>query len=386
VTNPYLKIAEERVGASARKWTLDRLLDVGGMAAVYAATHKNGNRVAIKVLHPQFSKMPEAKERFLREGYVANKVGHEHAVTVLDDDVLEDGTPFIVMELLEGQSLEDRVRAQGVLSPAETLFVSDQVLDVLGAAHERGIIHRDIKPPNVFLTVAGTVKVLDFGLARVLDGAVNMTLTRTGTVVGTASYMSPEQARGKRELIDHRTDIFAVGAVMFRCLAGRTIHMNDNPMERLMSAMSERAPSLGSLVPDLPGDVVALVDRALAFQKGERWPDARSMQKELRAIYHRHSRTPIPTGGRPPQSVAGWTRPLAAAAVGHSPDDIHVSVVFEEAPSGESILVEMSDIDTGREGKFELRRKGKPPPSATDEEPLSELSVQTLPDPPTKKS
>jgi serine/threonine-protein kinase len=387
VQNPYLKVAEARVGLTARKWTLDRLLDVGGMAAVYAATHKNGNRVAIKVLHPQFAKMPEAKERFLREGYVANKVGHEHAVTVMDDDVLDDGTPFIVMELLEGQSLEDRVRAQGTLSPAETLFVSDQVLDVLAAAHAQGVVHRDIKPPNIFLTHAGAVKVLDFGLARVLDGASNMSLTRTGTVVGTASYMSPEQARGKRDLIDHRTDVFAVGAVMLRCLAGRTIHTHDNPMERLMAAMSERAPSLGELVPDLPGDVVALVDKALEFQKADRWPDARSMQKELRAIYHRHSRTPIPTGGHPPRSIAGWTRPLATAAAPVGNDDVHVSVVFDET-GGDSIVVEMSDLDTGREGKFQLRRKSRPamPAADTDDQPLSELSVETVKDPPTKKS
>ena len=206
----FLEESRARVGQKARKWSLDRLLDVGGMAAVYLATHRNGNKVAIKVLHRQYAAMPEAKERFLREGYVANKVEHPHAVTVLDDDELDDGTPFIVMELLIGHSLESRLRERGRLSPAETLYIADKILDVLAAAHGRGIIHRDIKPPNVYLTTDGNVKVLDFGLARVLEKNDAMSLTRSGTIVGTASYMSPEQARGKRSLIDHRTDLYAV--------------------------------------------------------------------------------------------------------------------------------------------------------------------------------
>src|SRR5690606_36641701 len=134
------------------------LIDVGGMAAVYAATHRNGNRVAIKVLHKQYAKVPEAKERFMREGYVANKVDHPAVVTVLDDDELDDGTPFLVMELLEGQALETRLVRQGVVAPAEILYVADHVLDALAAAHERGVIHRDIKPPNIYLTNDAGVK------------------------------------------------------------------------------------------------------------------------------------------------------------------------------------------------------------------------------------
>jgi serine/threonine-protein kinase len=373
LTNPYLKQAEARVGMTARKWSLDRLLDVGGMAAVYVATHRNGNRVAVKVMHKQYAEMPEAKERFLREGYVANRVGHENAVTVLDDDQLDDGTPFIVMELLEGQPLETRLRERGTLPAAEALYVADQVLDVLAAAHTNGIIHRDIKPPNLFLTRAGAVKVLDFGLARVLEGSDSMSMTRTGTVIGTASYMSPEQARGKRELIDHRTDIFAVGAVIFRALTGRNVHTAETPMDRLLAAMTDHAPPLRDLVAKCPEDLAQLVDKALAFQKNDRWPNARAMQSELRKIYKRHAATPPVVPASAPVSTRGVS----------GVDDIHVSVVVEEA-AGDSIFVEFEDVDSGARQRTELRRKSPSNAPRADDE-ISEVSVVESVETPPKK-
>lgn len=367
----YLEQAQARVGVRARKWTLDKLLDVGGMASVYEATHRNGNRVAVKVMHKQYADMPEAKERFLREGYVANKVGHPNAVTVLDDDELDDGTPFIVMELLIGGSLEGRLKELGALSPAETLYIADQVLDVLAAGHDNGIIHRDIKPANLFLIGDGVVKVLDFGLARVLEAPGGMSMTRTGTVIGTTSYMSPEQARGKRELIDHRTDVFAVGALMFRALTGRNLNTADTHMDRLLAAMTEHAPSLGAVLPDMPPDMVALVDRALAFQKADRWPDARSMQEELRAVYLRNAGGPIPSAHNA-QGVAGWmTSPSQPPEEISGMDDIHVSVLVEEPSTGDSIFVEFEDVDSGEKRRTQLRRKSDRP----NEDALDEVSV-----------
>ena len=160
---------------------------MGGMASVYVATHRNGNRVAIKVLHPAFAEQPEAKSRFLEEGYVANKVGHVNAVTVLDDDEMDDGTPFLVMELLDGESLEERLKKRNVLAPTAVLYIADKVLDVLASAHDKGIVHRDIKPANIFMTRDGGVKVLDFGLARsVKGGRAKGNLTRTGMIVRSA--------------------------------------------------------------------------------------------------------------------------------------------------------------------------------------------------------
>lgn len=152
------------------KWTLRRLVGVGGMAAVYEAEHRNGKRVAVKVLHAELSIAGEVLSRFLREGYAANRVGHPGAVSVLDDGVAEDGAAFLVMDLLEGETLEvRRTRSRGGLPVAEVLRIADAVLDILAAAHTRGIVHRDVKPENIFVTSAGEVRLLDFGIARVHD-------------------------------------------------------------------------------------------------------------------------------------------------------------------------------------------------------------------------
>src|SRR5689334_12132526 len=265
VNEALAKKARERVGqVFCRKWQVDRLLDMGGMASVYAATHRNGNRVAIKLLHPAYAEHEDVKRRFLEEGYVANKVGHPGAVTVLDDDELEDGTPFLVMELLEGESLEERLKKRTVLGPPAVLIIADRVLDVLAAAHDKGIVHRDIKPANIFLTREGDVKVLDYGLARVRERQLQGSLTRTGMIIGTASFMPPEQARGKRDLIDARTDIWAVGATMFKALTGRYVHEGDSVQERLLAAMSQKARSIATLLPGLPPPIVDVVDRSLA--------------------------------------------------------------------------------------------------------------------------
>jgi serine/threonine-protein kinase len=370
VSQTFLQEAQNRVGEVARKWTLDRLIDVGGMASVFEATHRNGNKVAIKVMHRKYAENADAKERFLREGYVANKVGHDNAVTVLDDDQLDDGTPFIVMELLEGHPLEAYVRGDRRVSPAQALYVADQVLGVLASAHDNGIIHRDIKPGNVFITKDGTAKVLDFGLARVLDPGNDWSATRTGTVIGTTSYMSPEQARGKREAIDHRTDIFAVGAMLFRCLTGHNLHAADNPMDRLLKAMTDEAPSLGKVMPEAPADLVQLVDKAMAFQKKDRWPDARAMQAALRKVYQDNTGTPVPSA-RQVADEEGWApKEVSVAGV----DDIHVSVTIEE-PVGDSIFVEFSELDSGKKARYELRRKAGAAAEDDEDAPLSEVSV-----------
>ncbi|RLB54902.1 MAG: serine/threonine protein kinase [Deltaproteobacteria bacterium] len=379
MSNPYLEKARALVGTTARKWTLDHLIDVGGMAAVFKATHRNGNQVAVKVLHQQYANMPEAKERFMREGYAANKVGHTGAVTVLDDDELDDGTPFLVMELLEGWPLSARIEHQGVLPPAEILYVCDALLDVLAAAHDQEIIHRDIKPANVFLTKLGQIKLLDFGLARVLDDAKEWSLTRTGTVIGTTCYMSPEQARGKRELIDHRTDIFAVGALIFRALSGRYLHNATTPMDQLLAAMSNPAPKLAEVAKGVHPDLAALTDRALAFQKTDRWPNARAMQAALRQVYDAVVGHPIPAPQQA-DAAASWTSNAPAVPAGPTgTDDIHVSVSMDEPEGGDSILVEFED-DQGGKGRYELRPKTDPTMPAVKPEELEEFSVFGLDD------
>ena len=282
----HVVAAMKRIGTTlAGKWRLHMLLGVGGMAAVFGATHRNGNRVAIKMLHPVLGHSRHLRERFLREGYAANRVDHEGVVRVLDDDELEDGSAFLVMELLSGETLESRWQRAGNRLPlAEVLGVADELLSVLGAAHAKGIHHRDIKPENVFLTNKGRLKVLDFGIAQMLDAMPgSVTTTSTGVALGTPAFMPPEQALGRSREIDGRTDLWAVGATMFTLLTGRFVHLTDSPAEMLVLAATERAPALATVMPHVPVSVAAIVDRALSFEQGGRFADAASMLSAVRA-------------------------------------------------------------------------------------------------------
>jgi len=271
-----------RVGSMLRdKWHLDRMLGIGGMAAVYSATHRNGSTAALKVLHPQYSAVPSIRERFLREAYISNKAGHDGIVKVRDDEVDENGSPFLVMELLEGTSVADRADAQGGrLPPKEALFVGQELLAVLEAAHAHGIVHRDIKPDNLFWTNEGRIKVLDFGIARLREDAPSKR-TRTGMVFGTPGYMAPEQALGRWSQVDARTDLWAVGATIFNLLTGQSVHEGETDNERLVNAATRPARSLGRSMPDAPTVLVSVIDRALDFDQNKRYADARAMRLDL---------------------------------------------------------------------------------------------------------
>jgi serine/threonine-protein kinase len=253
------------------------------MAAVFAGTHRNGNRVAIKILHPLVAVDPGLRERFLREGYVANAVGHEGAVAVLDDDTTEDGAVFLVMELLEGETLDARAqRLGGHLPLAEVVRLGEHLLEVLVAAHGKGIVHRDIKPENIFMTRKGQLKVLDFGIARLLELAGATGSTRTGSTLGTPAFMPPEQALGHVKEIDGRSDIWAVGATMFALLSGRTVHDGSTVGELLVAAATKPARSISVVVPETPILLARVIDRALSFEKHQRWADAAEMLGALR--------------------------------------------------------------------------------------------------------
>jgi eukaryotic-like serine/threonine-protein kinase len=282
--DPEVARARARVGQTLRgKWRLEQLIGVGGMAAVYAATHRNGMRGAVKVLHLPLSLSRDIRERFLREGYAANRVEHPGVVRVLDDDAADDGAIFLVMELLEGQTVADRAEASPGrrLAPAEVLAVADAALDVLAAAHDKGIVHRDIKPDNLFLTGAGELKVLDFGIARLRELG-SASATTTGATMGTPAFMPPEQASGRWSLVDGRSDLWAVGATMFTLLTGRTVHEAATVQLILAAAMTQPARPLASVMPTAPR-LAAVIDTALAFDVAARWPSARAMQQAVRA-------------------------------------------------------------------------------------------------------
>jgi serine/threonine-protein kinase len=305
------EVFEKRIGTTLRnKWTLERLLGVGGMASVYVAVHKIGRREAIKILHPDAARSNEMRARFEQEAHAANRLGHPGVVEIRDIDTTEDGSPFLVMELLEGEPLSERAQRLGSIPIDEILKIVDELLDVLAVAHAQGIIHRDIKLDNLFVCSDGRLKVLDFGIAHMRLGASTSPRTRFGAKLGTAPYMPPEQVKGLP--IDGRADLFAVGATMFRLIAKRRIHEAKSEAELLMLMATTPAPPLASVAPDTPREVCLIVDRALAFDKGRRYPDALTMQNDVRAVRR----------GEPPRYAEA--RLAEGNAPDHNPEELGV--------------------------------------------------------------
>jgi serine/threonine-protein kinase len=289
--------AARRVGRTlCDKYRLDALIGVGGMAAVYQGAHRNGHRVAVKVLHPALSVVEELRDRFLREGYAANAVPHPGAVRVLDDDIDEDGTVFLVMELLDGETVRELWENAGrVLPVRQVAHLSHQLLDVLWAAHANGIVHRDIKPDNLLVLRDGTLKVLDFGIACVRDSAGRLAAQTEGAM-GTPGYMPREQALGLSDEIDPRTDLWSVGATMFALLTGRAPHRADTTEEVMAITATQAVTPLVELAPDVPPCIAAVVDRALATDMAERFQDAAGMQEALAEAYRSAFGESLPVG------------------------------------------------------------------------------------------
>ncbi|MBV9949318.1 MAG: serine/threonine protein kinase, partial [Myxococcales bacterium] len=328
------------------KYRLERMLGQGGMAAVYLATHRNGNRVAIKVLHPILMTDPALCRRFQREGYVANRVGHPGAVRVLDDDIAQDGSVFLVMELLEGETLKDRAkRSDGRIPGPEVVELALEVLAILVVAHAKGIVHRDIKPENLFLTRDGTLKILDFGIARVAypGESTSVSATRSGHLLGTPAFMPPEQVLGRAADIDGQTDVWAVGATMFWLLSSRYVHDADTGPAMLVSAGSRPARTIGSVAPDVPPALAAVIDRALAFDKEARWPSARAMREALLVARAR-------AYGGPPVTAGGSASEFATHAPSTSSSGLPPAGLVFSTPST------TTTIETGGAARPGLRR------------------------------
>jgi len=278
--------AQRRLGAILRgKYRLDRVLGVGGMAVVYGATHRNQKQFAVKMIHPELTVRSDIRARFLREGYLANTVNHPGVVAVLDDDVDDDGSAFVVMELLEGVNVETLGTRFGPRLPlSASLDIMDQLLDVLDAAHAKAVIHRDIKPANIFLRRDGQVKVLDFGIARLRDATAGLQSTRTGAMLGTPAFMAPEQALAEGGDVDPRTDLWAAGATLFTMISGHCVHEGNNARQVLIRAATAPARSLATVVPDAPVAVVEVVAKALEFDRAARWESAAAMREALARV------------------------------------------------------------------------------------------------------
>ena len=262
----------------AGKYRVDRLIGRGGMGAVFQATNVAiGKRVALKFLDHEAAKNREACQRFQREAEAAGMAESAHIVQIFDSGVTEAGLPFLVMELLTGEDLRACLRREGRLSVPSALRIVNQVLRALVRAHEAGIVHRDLKPDNVFLCARDDdpsfVKLVDFGISKVARARTADTLTRRGTVLGTAFYMSPEQAQSFAD-IDGRTDLFSLGAILFEMLTGRPPHGGRTYEAVLIAICTQEAPDVRSLVPEVPGNVAAIVSRALAREREQRFQSA----------------------------------------------------------------------------------------------------------------
>ncbi|WP_438030562.1 protein kinase domain-containing protein [Sorangium sp. So ce233] len=269
------------------KYRIVRLLGQGGMGAVFEGENlRIRRRVAIKLLHANISSQAESVARFEREAQAAARIGSDHICEVLDLGVLPDGTRYMVMEYLEGETLGAKIQRMGRLGPEATVPIMAQVLEALGAAHAAGIIHRDLKPDNIFIipTKAGLsnfVKVLDFGVSKFsqLAGA-EMSMTRTGAVVGTPYYMSPEQARGSNP-VDQRTDIYAMGVVLYQATTGQVPFDAETFNELLFKIVLESAPLPQQLVPDLDVEFSGIIQKAMAREPGARFQSCAEFKSAL---------------------------------------------------------------------------------------------------------
>jgi eukaryotic-like serine/threonine-protein kinase len=262
----------------AGKYRVDRLIGRGGMGAVFQATNLAiGKRVALKFLDHEAAKNREACQRFQREAEAAGMAESAHIVQIFDSGSTDAGLPFLVMELLTGEDLRARLRREKRLSVALALRITSQVLRALMRAHAAGIVHRDLKPDNVFLCARDDdpsfVKIVDFGISKVARSRGADTLTRRGTVLGTAFYMSPEQAQSFAD-IDGRTDLFSVGAILFEMLAGGPPHVGPTYEAVLISICTKDAGDVRARAPEVPASVATLVSRALARDRDQRFQSA----------------------------------------------------------------------------------------------------------------
>ena len=281
----------ERIGG----YQILRKIGAGGMGAVYEGLNESiERRVAIKILHARYSHDPETARRFINEARAVNRIDHPGVVQISDHGQLDDGSAYIVMELLHGESLGTRLRRCGALAVGESIDLAAQIAEALTAAHARNIIHRDLKPDNVMVVsdrqmpTGERIKVLDFGIAKLTEGERSNAGTQTSAMLGTPFYMSPEQARGSGK-VDDKTDVYSLGVILFEMLVGKPPFDGEGTGELIMKHMSEPPPELAQLAPASPPELVVLVKSLLEKDRANR-PNMAQVAEQLEVLRELHPR------------------------------------------------------------------------------------------------
>lgn len=293
------------------RYRVVRLLGSGGMGSVYEVEHLElGKRFVLKTLLSDLSARADLVQRLRNEWRALGKLEHPNIVRVSDAGVAEGNLPYFVMERLKGETLSDRLATRGKLELEPALKVAIAVLDALSVAHSIGIVHRDVKPPNIFLTTQGNPKLLDFGIAKLTDASTEG-ITARGVAVGTPRYMSPEQAAG--EPVDLRADLYAVGLVLFEMVSGTGPYRASDANELFLAHLTQPAPLLSTLVPAVPAELDQLVAQMLAKSPDARPSSARQAGDGLRAIYESLRRRGVVSGPPPGDTTASSVRILPRA-------------------------------------------------------------------------
>ncbi|HTV24666.1 MAG TPA: serine/threonine-protein kinase [Polyangiaceae bacterium] len=317
------------------KYRIVRRIGVGGMGSVYEAQHAGlGTPVAIKVLLQQLAKVPTVADRFRREAQVSATLKSPHVIQVTDVDQLPDGRPYLVMELLEGESLQDHLEKQKTLSREEAVDLGLQILLGLECAHALGVVHRDLKPGNVFLDTRGVgrvAKLLDFGVAKVKATPEFQALTRPGMVMGTPEYMAPEQAFSADQA-DARSDLYSVGVMLYEMLSGALPAQGSLPIAVAHQVMTNKVRPLRERCPGLPEGLLNLVHRAMQPERNSRFSTALEMRRALSAFAGELS-----LAGRVAASVSLGVRPVQVSAGSSGTEKVvamPLAVGGEPAPGG----------------------------------------------------
>jgi serine/threonine-protein kinase len=289
----------------AGRYRLLRKLGQGGMGTVWQARNELIDReVAIKMMRPEAAANPVSLQRFFTEAKASGRLRHPNITEIFDLGQAEDGSPFLVLELLQGEALDSVLRRVPSLSPVQTLLMAKSIAAGLNVAHAKGIVHRDLKPANIYLhrdpvTLDVIPKILDFGISKVTGPeAIDHHATHTGTVVGSPTYMSPEQARGVSD-IDARADLWSVGVLMYKCLTGRAPFNAANYNALMVSIMTEPHPPVQKWVPTVPSFVSDIIDGCLKKERTERIPSAKAMlqliDKALLALNAERAKLELPS-------------------------------------------------------------------------------------------